>query len=722
MMSNRAKNRRDVAVMRLNASFPDGSLTARWMRSSLDAQLASVRSVTFVAEASAEAISGPRTLPRIVGTTAETESPRAWREGQNSTAPQYAYQPALDGVRAFAVGSVMLYHAGQSWALGGFLGVDAFFVLSGFLITSLLVVEWSGRGRIDLAAFWGRRARRLLPALGLVILGIVAYAAVYAAPGEVERIRSDGFATIGYVANWKFIFAGQSYFDQFTQPSPFRHMWSLAIEEQFYLLWPLIVFGILWFTRSVRALLAAAIAMLIGSAVLMAVLHQPAHDPSRVYYGTDTRAQSLLMGAIAGILVYFHGPIRSTLARTILRVAAAAGAVYTLWIWSNTSERSDALYRGGFLLASLSVAVVIVSVTQPDRGLLGRALSWAPLRWIGMISYGLYLWHWPVYLTFTGTRTGLSGTGLLLARVAVTTAVATASFYLVERPIRRGTFTLPRPAVLAPVVAGALVVALVVATTGAGTSPANAAQASIANQPDAHDRRAATNVLLLGDSIAASLGVGLLRLAARDDNLSAVSRATLGCGMLRGHEIKIGVEPTEQGATCNDWDERWLAPIDEFNPNVVVLLIGAWDVLDRRVDGRWVKPGDAAFDRFFLSELEDASRLLTSSGAQLVVLTTPYFSRPELVGQTGHAWPEYDPSRVARINSLYRTFLAEHPRRFTLVDLNRYVSPRGKFTDTLNGIFIRDDGVHFTADGATYVSRWLVPKLEALTAKSSDSG
>ena len=362
----------------------------------------------------------------------------------------------------------MLYHASQSWAIGGFLGVDAFFVLSGFLITTLLITEWGHGGRINLQAFWLRRAKRLLPALIVVMIGIVFYAAIFAAPAEVEKIRSDGFATLGYVANWKFIFAGQSYFDQFTQPSPFRHMWSLAIEEQFYLMWPLIVFAVLWFTRSIKTLLGAALAMMLGSAVLMAVVYSPGHDPSRVYYGTDTRAQSLLMGAVASILVYMHGPIRTAFMQRALKVLAVVAAGYTLWLWSTLSERSDLLYRGGFLLASLAVVIVIVAVTQPNRGLMGRALSWYPLRWIGMISYGLYLWHWPVYLTLTGTRTGLAGNGLLFVRLAVTFAFATASFYLVERPIRRGTFHLPTPAFTAPVIAVALVVGLVLATGGRG--------------------------------------------------------------------------------------------------------------------------------------------------------------------------------------------------------------------------------------------------------------
>ncbi|HEY7106090.1 MAG TPA: acyltransferase family protein [Acidimicrobiia bacterium] len=656
---------------------------------------------------------------------------------QRADASHYGYQPALDGVRAFAVGGVLLYHASQSWALGGFLGVDAFFVLSGFLITTLLVTEWNGRRRIDLGAFWARRARRLLPALVLVMLGILTYAAVFAAPGEVEKIRSDGFATLGYVANWKFIFAGQSYFDQFTQPSPFRHMWSLAIEEQFYLVWPLLVFGILRLTRSVRALLAAAAAMLVGSAVLMAVLYQPGHDPSRVYYGTDTRAQSLLMGAIAGILVFRHGPIRSAAARLVLKVLAVAGAAYTLWLWSHLSERSDSLYRGGFVLASLSVAVVIVAVTQPDRGLLGRALSWYPLRWIGMISYGLYLWHWPIYLTITRTRTGLDGNELLFARLAVTFAFATASYYLVERPIRRGMFRIPRPSVLAPIAVAGLVAGLVFSTAGAGPSPATAAQRAIEQQPDVPSAASArtasarakpaspdlsglsalapsqpANVLLLGDSVATTLGVGLDRVAESDPELTVANRATLGCGMLRRGEISMGLQLYEQAGECDDWADRWLTKIDEYQPNVVVLLTGAWDLLDRKIDGEWYSPGEVGFDRYFLSELDQATQLLASRGSKVVILTTPFFSRPELVGETGHDWPEYEPWRVDRINALYRDFLVAHPGRYTLIDLNRYVSPGGKFTDTLNGIPIRDDGVHFTLEGATYVSEWLAPQLE----------
>ena len=217
---------------------------------------------------------------------------------------------------------------------------------------------------------------------------------------------------------------------------------------------------------------------------------------------------------------------------------------------------------------------------------------------------------------------------------------------------------------------------------------------------------------MLGDSVAISLGEGLDAVTQDDPNLTSVNRGTLGCGMLRRGEIDMGQQLYEQAGVCDDWNDRWLTEIDEFHPDIVMLLTGAWDLLDRKIDGTWYRPGDVGFDRYFLSELDQATQALTSRGSKLVILTTPFFYRPELVGQTGHDWPEYEPWRVDRINALYRDFLVAHPGRYTLIDLNRYVSPGGKYAESIDGIRIRGDGVHFTIDGAVYVSNWLVPQLE----------
>src|ERR671917_1081296 len=205
-----------------------------------------------------------------------------------------SYLPGLDGLRAFAVIAVLLYHAELSWIRGGFLGVEVFFVISGYLITTLLLTEWHQQGRINLMGFWLRRVRRLLPALYLLLVVTLAFAVVFL-PGEVARLRGDALAAFGYVTNWYLILGEQSYFETVGRPSLLLHLWSLAVEEQFYLLWPpLFVAGIILLRRYA---LLVALAGAAASALLMAFLYQPDVDPSRIYYGTDTRATGLLLGA-----------------------------------------------------------------------------------------------------------------------------------------------------------------------------------------------------------------------------------------------------------------------------------------------------------------------------------------------------------------------------------------------------------------------------------------
>ena len=381
------------------------------------------------------------------------------------------YQPALDGLRALAVTAVLAYHAGLTWARGGFLGVDAFFVLSGYLITSLLIVEWRNTGTIDLPAFWARRARRLLPALFLLLVGIAGYALVFAEPEELDKLRNASLATLGYVANWQLAFSGESYFDQFSLPSPLRHTWSLAIEEQWYLIWPLLFVLLLRLGRSSLAVLfTASLVMIAGSALLMAWLYDPGADPSRIYYGTDTRAQSLLVGAVLAMLLAWHGPLRASAARLLLQLTALAGAIFTGWLWVSASDDSSFLYQGGLLVSAIAIAAVIAAVVQPQRGPLGRLLSLSPLRGLGRISYGVYLWHWPVYLVLTPVRTGWHGYGLLAVQVAVTLALAIASYYVIENPVRRGALRSWRAWTVAPTAAAVLVIALVMVTRG-GTQP-----------------------------------------------------------------------------------------------------------------------------------------------------------------------------------------------------------------------------------------------------------
>ncbi len=229
-----------------------------------------------------------------------------------TTAVTGRHLPALNGLRGVAVIGVVAYHLQLGWAKGGYLGVDLFFVLSGFLITTLLLEEWVGSGRIDLAAFWGRRARRLLPALFLVVAALALYLvcnALFGGPGangliDLSGLRGDAIATLLYVNNWHLIYAHQSYFAQFSTPSPLQHTWSLAIEEQFYLVWPLVLLFLLHFARRGwrRAGVVVTVALGVGSSLLMAALFHPGVDPSRIYYGTDTRLFDLMAGATIAFL------------------------------------------------------------------------------------------------------------------------------------------------------------------------------------------------------------------------------------------------------------------------------------------------------------------------------------------------------------------------------------------------------------------------------------
>ena len=349
------------------------------------------------------------------------------------------YRPGLDGLRAFAVAAVILYHGQVSWAKGGFLGVDVFFVLSGFLITSLLLVELEGSGRIARVAFWSRRARRLLPALFFLLAGVALYAVVWAQPTELDRVRSDGFASLLYVSNWKFIWEGTSYFQAFQAPSPLSHTWSLAIEEQWYLFWPLVLPPLVRLVRGRARWLTAVIAGLaVASAALMAVLFHAGADPSRVYYGTDTRAQALLVGAAFAALTAGRQPaLRLDRLRRpwILQAAGSLGAAVVLVMIVRVDSAGAFLYRGGFLIAALAAAALVAAASVD--GAVSSVLSLRPLRAIGAISYGLYLWHWPIDVALDANRTGLSGWTLFAVRLAATFAIATLSYFVVELPIRR---------------------------------------------------------------------------------------------------------------------------------------------------------------------------------------------------------------------------------------------------------------------------------------------
>ena len=351
------------------------------------------------------------------------------------------YLPGLDGMRALAVIAVVLFHSSLAIAPGGFLGVEVFFVISGYIITRALLAEREERGRVSIARFWARRARRLLPALFLLLAGVTAWSALFA-PGELAGLRRDIGAALVYVTNWDLIAAGENYFATWERPSLLRHLWSLAVEEQFYLLWPPLLMGALAFGRR-RVALALIVAGAAASAIAMAALHEPGGGVARIYYGTDTRASGLLIGAALAFVWSAPAAIARGRGRGMAEGAglallggAALGALtaFTLLLDGGASF----LYRGGFALTGLATAALIVAATH-GRSPFTRLLALPPLPWLGLRSYGIYLWHWPVMaLSRPGADVPLDGAALFALQAVLTLALAEASYRWVELPIRTG--------------------------------------------------------------------------------------------------------------------------------------------------------------------------------------------------------------------------------------------------------------------------------------------
>jgi len=605
------------------------------------------------------------------------------------------YLPALDGVRAFAVAGVLAYHLGFGWASGGYLGVDLFFVLSGFLITSLLLEEWATTARLRLGAFWARRARRLLPALFLVLFAIAAYVVLngrFGPPGsaalvDLNGLRGDALATLFYVANWHAIFAHQSYFAQFSAPSPLEHTWSLAIEEQFYLFWPPILLLVLWRARGWwrRVGLVVTVVGALVSAGLMAWLYHPGADPTRVYFGTDTRIFDMLAGATIAMLAAARAQPGGR-ARSALHVAAPLAAVALGYFWVTAGSAGGLppgfMFRGGFLLCAVLGAVLIADVRQFHQGPLGSALSIQPLRWIGMISYGIYLWHWPIFVYMSQARTGLSGSALDLSRIAATVALAAASYYLVERPIRRRRLAgWPRFA-LAPAAAALTAGLVVVATIPAVAAPSTPAPSTSAVPPAAGravpgsggdagqvpialpaarvpSAQAPLQVMLIGDSV---MNVAAPGLAAA---LGATGEATVSDRAIDGFGL----------ANATNWRTSIPTLIGQVHPDLI-LATWSWDDSWALRDPRGYK-----------AELEQAVRLMLAPGDGVAgVLFTEFPPTGPVLAQTRAQAAAEDAQRAAgqrAWDDVVRTLPAAFPGRVMYLPVASSVLLDGRFTSWL---------------------------------------
>lgn len=645
----------------------------------------------------------------------------------------FQYQPALDGIRALAVLGVMAYHDAYAWAKGGFLGVDAFFVLSGFLITSLLVLECQRARSIAMVAFWGRRIRRLLPALLLVIVFVAVYAVIAVPSQQLDKVRGDGLAGLLYVANWRFIVTGQSYFDLFTAPSPFRHLWSLAIEEQFYLVWPIVVLGCLRVARGrLRVLVGVCVAGIVASVWLMSALFQ-ADDPSRAYFGTDSRAHTILVGCLLALLLLVWKPT-SRGARISMQVLGVVGGLGALWAWHAVGDVQRGYYGLGSLAYAVAIAAVIAAAVQPGRGLLRTPLSFRPLRWIGTISYGLYLWHWPIDVWLVEWRLGLGPTALNLLRLAVTFAAATASYYLVELPIRRGRFFgVRRPSLRWIGSAGVVLVALtlVISTAGATNVPSYFGDASHPfacpqagavsdaqsamrklGPPEVDPDGRGLRVLLVGDSVACSFWPGL-KVVGKAAGWRVDQGAVIACGIASGEVVSGAVRVPPNTWQCPnlvgiavDFSVRRSRPD-------VVLWLSSWERSDLKVRGRTLVAGTKAWERALQHKMDKVLARLERTDAHVVIAMLAS-TVPGIFNHPTDADAAAQDAAFQRLDGQLLRFTSRHPANVTLVDLAGKVCPGGPPCPIrVDGISPRPlDGGHYSPEGAVWAMRWLLPYIE----------
>jgi peptidoglycan/LPS O-acetylase OafA/YrhL len=650
--------------------------------------------------------------------TAPADRAASGGEAEVPHAPGFSYKPALDGIRAVAVLSVIAYHFGEGWAPGGFLGVDMFFVLSGYLITTLLVIEWGRSNAIDLIAFWARRARRLLPALFLVLAAVAIWAALEAHSDQLNGIRSDSIWSLFYGANWHLIDTAQSYFTMVREASPLRHMWSLAIEEQFYLVWPLVAFACLKLARGKRWLIATVcVAGIAGSAWWMAHIYSPS-DQSRAYYGTDARAAQLLVGALLA-LVLLHWSPKGRAQRRVMQAIGVVGAVVCVWFFVSVDDRNSDMYRGGFLLFAVAVAALIASVVQRRRTPIHAALSLKPVIWIGSISYGLYLWHWPVVVAVTPDTLGRGGWQLSAVRLALTFGFAALSFYLVEKPIRYGSWSRGRTGI-ALAAAGGFATAVIIVVATSGGTPLPSYLVADPNKPVAQHGPAPTvppkpveaqlgvsRMLLVGDSIAGNLGQAMGETAA-EHGVTLTTVARPACGLTTAIPETDG-DPLFWAGACAaravDYENN---AVQDAQPNVV-LWLSIWEGMDMKFpDGTSATFDTPAWKSGMFYEWEAARNRLEATGAKLVFLTLP--RRADGIRPPGIA-PDEAERRVV-LNEMYHEFAALHPSDVTVADLAHIVCPSDDSCPdtTPDGIELRPrDGDHYEGDGPA----WVAPRLYA---------
>lgn len=657
------------------------------------------------------------------------------------TSARVPHMPALDGARGiFVILGPVIYHLRPKLLPGGILCLDLFFVLSSFLIIRLLLSEWDRTGTINLKAYAGRRARRLLPAL-IPTLGLLAlYLVVFGTPEIVDKWAAGIASSLTYMMNWLEIWRGNSYWDAQTAESPVRHLWSFAVEEQFYLFAPLLMIFCLrrYGATAHKAIVAICAIGIVLSTWLMAFLHHPGQDPTRSYYGTDTRAHTILVGIILAVAVHRWGPIRTATGRLISNIAGTVCTIIFVWMLFIVDGQSSWMFEyGGFLLVALLTAAIIFSCSQPTSWLHPIfAHPWAMAA--GVVSYGIYLFHQPINKLFTEDLLHFGGWPLDIFRFTLTMVIAFASFHLYEKKMSKAKF-IAGPKGLAWALGGTAAVFGLLLFATLQTDSTAPSQSVVINgvvdsskPPTGFDGIPLVDrplrVLVVGDSVMQQVGVGLATYAAsHPDQLVVLNKAKIGCGILPATEQRYS-DPdgtVRQGTTdpaCSTWPDEvdpqqlgnpnifaWPTAVKWFRPDAVVMYPSPWDATDRKIASLgpdWVHPNQSAYDAELKATYLKGIDMLTSGGAKLYALTTPDLGGGR--SKTAQAAPD----RIARINQLFSDAINESGAPAKVIDYAAWLGTVGSERESE----LRPDGVHLSADGVTEFSDLLLK--ENLLARS----
>ncbi|MBT2484980.1 MULTISPECIES: acyltransferase family protein [unclassified Microbacterium] len=665
---------------------------------------------------------------------------RTRREYRDAAAPAprpavlaFAHVPAIDGARGLAILSVLLYHSG--WSDRGLFGVDMFFVVSGFLITLLLIKEATRNGRIRYGSFYARRARRLLPALVITLGGVLLMVWQFGTVRELESASGTAIASLAQVANWYQIANDSGYWDAANQIIPLGQMWSLSVTEQFYIVWPLVVGG-LWFAlrRRTGAFTIALFIALLGSALVAPLLFDGSNT-DRLYLGTDSRAVSFVAGAAFAALVAWiltkapswAGSTFSTRARVAVSATSAVSlATVVIASIATSSYHEPWLYQGGLAAVSVAIAVFIATLCFPAN-IIARPFVWKPFRLVGILAYSMFLLHLPVFWALQTLTQGQIPPLVLFALGGfVTWLIATTLHYVVTEPLRVRQWK-PLSAILAIVISFGLVVAAAwYLPYERATAPRPAAAPAAVQTapgevfpidptvelPPGHEGGPVA-VTVIGDSVAGNMYEALADYSS--DGIVATDVTEPGCGIFDADTARAGDGFTmDTKKLCWKWQDELRAANEVSQPDVY-LVRNIWDANDQLFNGEWVGPCSAEWAARYEAQLEKLVEIGDSSGNTPLILLSN--DRPRDPSGT------LSPKRLGCKDAVAAAISEKHAN-VKLLDFAASTCPNGTcLTQTPDGQELYVDGSHFAPAGMALLGPWLENQIgAALTTMQASPG